>query len=102
MRGLPMKSLVMTLLAAALVVSSAGAQTTPPPPIIQSVETRWDGVYADLLEVTRSTTGELTVRYRYRNTGKTAAAFPDLRNLIPLTMAVDPEGQTVYGVLKDA
>ena len=96
-----MKMLVSALFAASLSVSVAAAQTLPPP-IIQSAETRWDGVYADLLEVSRSATGELTVRFRYRNVGKSPAAFPSLRNLIPLTMAVDPEGATVYGVLKDA
>ena len=96
-----MKTVVTTLLLALVFVSSVAAQTAPAP-IIQSVETRWEGVYADLLEVTRSATGELNVRYRYRNAGKTPVSFPGLRNLIPITMAVDPEGATVYGVLKDA
>jgi outer membrane protein OmpA-like peptidoglycan-associated protein len=58
-------------------------------------------MYVDLLEVSRSSTGELTVRFRYRNAGKTTVAFPHLRNLIPLTMAVDAPGETVYGALKD-
>lgn len=96
-----MKTVAITLLAVLLVVATAAAQTTPAP-VIQSVEARWDGVYADLLEVSRSATGELMVRWRYRNTGKAKVTFPGMRNLVPITMALDPEGQTVYGILKDA
>jgi outer membrane protein OmpA-like peptidoglycan-associated protein len=97
-----MKTLVTAVLTVLVVVSSGAAQTTPPPPIIQSVEARWNGVYVDLLELARSGPGELTVRYRYRNTGKSAMHFPPLRNMIAVTMVLDPEGGTVYGILKDA
>jgi outer membrane protein OmpA-like peptidoglycan-associated protein len=96
-----MKSFVLSLIVAVFAASTVAAQTTPAPPIIQSVESRWDGMYVDLLEVSRSSTGELTVRFRYRNAGKTTVAFPHLRNLIPLTMAVDAPGEMVYGALKD-
>lgn len=96
-----MNTFLVPLIAVMLAVSTAAAQTTPPPPIIQSVESRWDGVYVDLLEVSRSTTADLNVRFRYRNVGTKPVAFPNLRNLIPLSMAIDAPGETVYGVLKD-
>ena len=96
-----MKSFVLSLIGVVFAASTVAAQTTPPPPIIQSVESRWDGMYVDLLEVSRSSTGQLTMRFRYRNPGKTTVAFPHLRNLIPLTMAVDAPGEAVYDALKD-
>ena len=96
-----MKTLVTTVVTVLLLVSCAAAQSTPPPPIVQSVEARWHGVYVDLLELSRSGS-DLNVRFRYRNTGKSAMSFPSLRNLIAVTMVVDPEGGTVYGILKDA
>jgi outer membrane protein OmpA-like peptidoglycan-associated protein len=72
-----------------------------PSTVVQSVETRWDGVYADLMEVSRTGPNELTVKWRYRNTGGEEFTFPHLSNLVGETTVFDPAGKTVYGVVKD-
>jgi outer membrane protein OmpA-like peptidoglycan-associated protein len=69
--------------------------------VIQSVETRWENVYCDLLEVSRSAPGELTVRFRYRNAGRTGLDFPNLTNLMKFVSVLEPTERKLYGPLKD-
>jgi len=82
--------------------ATAFAQETPP--IIRqplaSVDARWENVFCDLTELSRSGVSELTVRYRYRNTRKTALSLPH-GNLVPRTRVLDAASRTLYGVLMD-
>lgn len=94
-----------TLLCIALglsVASPAVAQETPP--IVRqplaSVDARWENVFCDLTELSRTGASELTVRYRYRNTRKTALPLPHA-NLVPRTRVLDAASRTLYGVLMD-
>jgi outer membrane protein OmpA-like peptidoglycan-associated protein len=74
---------------------------TPPRQPLASVEARWEHVYCDLTELARTSTGELNVRYQYRNAKKTAQALPHL-NLVQFTMALDATNNTLFGVLEDS
>ena len=98
--------LLAIAIAAVVTAHEARAQTqtqsTPPPLVIHSMETRWTDVMCDLTEVSRPNPGELMVRVRYRNVGKRPMKFPDLKNVMELTEAIEPIGRIVYGALKDA
>jgi hypothetical protein len=67
---------------------------------LASVESRWGGVCCDLTELARTGASELSVRYRYRNTGAAALSLPNA-NLVPRTRAFDAVSRTLFGVLKD-
>jgi outer membrane protein OmpA-like peptidoglycan-associated protein len=77
------------------------AQVPAPTAVIRSVETRWENIYCDLIEVSRSSPGELTVRFRYRNAGRAALEFPQLINLVSRTSVLEPTELKIYGPLKD-
>lgn len=79
----------------------AGQSTGTPPPVLASVEGRWEHMYCDLTALTRPAPGELMVRFRYRNTGKSQVSFPVLANIIPTARVLDTENRIVYGALKD-
>jgi outer membrane protein OmpA-like peptidoglycan-associated protein len=64
------------------------------------VDARWEHVFCDLTELARTGASELSVRYRYRNTGNVPARLPPA-NLVPRTRVLDPINRTLYGVLKD-
>jgi len=96
------KSFFVTFVVFVLFVPFVGfvASQTPPPRVLASVESRWENAYCDLTELARVGTGELMVRYRYRNTRKTTLSLPH-RNLVPDTRVLDPVSMTLLGVLKD-
>jgi outer membrane protein OmpA-like peptidoglycan-associated protein len=113
MGGATMKSVTLwlgtvrvLLWGAAVCAQAPAAGSAKPPadaaPVIASVESRWDSVYCDLLEFSRSSPTELTVRWRYRNAGKQPLAFPDLSNEIRQSRLLDPLGRVVYEPLEDA
>jgi outer membrane protein OmpA-like peptidoglycan-associated protein/HEPN domain-containing protein len=95
--------MVPGLMAGLMTATAASAQPPAAQPalVIDSGETRWDGVYCDLTEITRTAPTELTVRFRYRNTGTKARRLPDLTNIVTLTRVFDPMGRKIYGVIKD-
>jgi len=68
---------------------------------IASVEARWEHVYCDLTELARTGASELSVRFQYRNSKKTAQPFPH-KNLVAYTQALDAANNTLFGVLKDS
>jgi outer membrane protein OmpA-like peptidoglycan-associated protein len=78
------------------------AAQTPPATVLASVEGRWEQMFCDLTEVSRSAPNELMVRFRYRNLSKNPVAFPSLGNVIPLTSVLDTDKRVVYGVIKDS
>lgn len=73
----------------------------PAPLVLASVESRWEHVYCDLTELKRTATGELSVRFHYRN-GKQAAHPLPHANIVQLTRALDPVNRALFSVLKDA
>ena len=75
---------------------------TPPAKVLASVEGRWEQMFCDLTEVSRSAPNELMVRFRFRNLGKKPVEFPLLGNIIPLSKVLDTDHRVVYGVLKDS
>ncbi len=85
----------------ATALASLAAQVPAPAAVIQSVETRWENIYCDLLDVSRSSPGELIVRFRYRNAGRAAFEFPNMTDLVPLTSVLEPTDRKIYGPLKD-
>ena len=85
-----------------LATRDRAAAQTPPAKVLVSVEGRWEQMFCDLTEVSRSAPNELMVRFRYRNLGKNPVAFPLLGNVIPLTSVLDTDKRVVYGVIKDS
>jgi outer membrane protein OmpA-like peptidoglycan-associated protein len=95
-----LSSALVVMLAAGPVFAQGAAPVASKPPLA-SVDARWEHVYCDLTELARTGTSELSVRYRYRNTGKTALRLPNT-NLVPRTLVLDPVSRTLFGVLKDS
>ncbi len=82
--------------------ASLGQTQTPARPlVVASVESRWENVYCDLTQLTRTAPSELTVRFQYRNLRKATFSLPHTE-LVPYTRVFDPVGRTLYAVLKDA
>jgi outer membrane protein OmpA-like peptidoglycan-associated protein len=75
---------------------------TAPGKVLASVEGRWEQMFCDLTEVSRSAPNELMVRFRFRNLGKKPVEFPLLGNIIPLSKVLDADKRVVYGALKDS
>jgi outer membrane protein OmpA-like peptidoglycan-associated protein len=102
-----MKAIVLSVWVGVLVAGDAlaqqpkpatgAAQTRQP---IASVDSRWPDVFCDLTELARTAPSELTVRYRYRNTGSKPFELQHI-DLVPRTVVLDPIGRTLFGVLKD-
>lgn len=92
-------TLILASLAVPTLVQTAPAETSPKP--MASVEARWDGVYCDLLSVSRPNPGELTIRYRYRNLSNESLRFPTLKDFVPQTVLLEPLEPAVYGPFKD-
>jgi hypothetical protein len=64
----------------------AATQETRPP--LASVEARWGDVYCDLMELSRTSPTELSVRFQFRNQRKEAFRLPNTE-LVPLTRVFD-------------
>jgi outer membrane protein OmpA-like peptidoglycan-associated protein len=91
-------------LLAAILSPMAGlgqARTPAPTLVVASVESRWEDVYCDVTQLTRTAPSELTVRFQYRNMLKQAFKLPNAE-MVPNTRVFDPAGRVLYGVLKDA
>ena len=95
-----MPSLLITVPLALTLTTAQTAKPAQQPRA--SVESRWEHAYCDLTELTRTSETELTVRYRYRNTGKQNVEFPHQANLVGYTQALDPVNGVLYGILKDS
>ena len=93
--------LVLSLVYLGALQGPAAAQT-PPAKVLASVEGRWEQMFCDLTEVSRSAPNELMVRFRYRNLGKQPVGFPLLGNIVPMTRVLDTDKRLVYGPLKDS
>ncbi len=103
-----MNERILMVAVAAAIAGSAFAHARWPVPaqaqvksLLASVEARWSDVYCDLTELSRTNPSELTVRFQYRNLRKVAFRLPNAE-LVPNTRALDAEGRTLFGVLKDA
>jgi outer membrane protein OmpA-like peptidoglycan-associated protein len=98
-----MRYKVLALSVFALLSMPGGAEAqTAPAKVLASVEGRWEQMFCDLTEVSRSAPNELMVRFRYRNLGKKPVEFPLLSNIIPLSKVLDTDKRVVYGALKDS
>jgi outer membrane protein OmpA-like peptidoglycan-associated protein len=93
-----------SVIASLLLGGPAFAQTPPaaaqPKPLVASVEGRSEYVFCDLTELSRTSTGELSVRFQYRNMRKVPFQFPHV-NLVQFITVMDATNKTMFGVLKD-
>ena len=102
-----MKRDALLVAAGVFVLLLGTVRAQPPGPaaatkVLASVEGRWEHMFCDLTEVSRPAPNELTVRFRYRNTGKQAVGLPLLSNIIETTSVLDTDKRFVHGVLKDS
>jgi outer membrane protein OmpA-like peptidoglycan-associated protein len=95
----------VTVAAALLLAVSFGASAQPASQTqakapLASVESRWSDVYCDLLDLSRPTPSELSVRFQWRNQRGEPFRPPNVE-LVPNTHILDAANLTLYGVLKD-
>ena len=96
------RMLLIIPIVAVMAAGATGQAPKEPILVIDSVETRWDGVFADLVEFSKPSADEVMVRWRYRNVGQQPMRFPDLGTITNHTRVIDPAGRTIYLPLKDS